>query len=171
MAGQEIAFLAMLDTHCPLPQSPGQRLLSHFSHLKQLGVREYLRAVSHGVKNRLISTSESDAIDRPLTAEEQALEQRVVADEDPLARIEWTIYRATQINYVTPKRMPFKITYFFARDNEYKNRFEDNRLRWKTIAGGGFEVYVIPGRHNTIREEPHVGYLAEKLMGCLDRAH
>lgn len=171
IAGQEIALLAMLDTHCPLPQSAGQRMLSHLSHIKQLGVNEYLRAAAHGVKKRLTRRSESDDVGLPLTAEEQAYEQKVVVAEDPLARIEWAIYKATQIDYVPPKRIAARITYFLARDNEYRNRFEDNRLRWKTVAGGGFEVHVIPGRHDTIREEPHVGYLAKKLTACLEREH
>ena len=170
VAGQQIALLAMLDTHCPLPQSAGQRVLSHLSHLRQLGVRSYLQAAAHGVKKKLTRRSESDDVDLPLNVEEQAYEQKVDAAEDPLARIEWAIYKATQINYVPPKRIAARITYFLARENEYRNRFEDNRLRWKTVAGGGFEVHVIPGRHDTIREEPHVAYLAEKLQTSIDRA-
>ena len=67
-----------------------------------------------------------------------------------------------------PKRISAKIAYFLARDNECKNRFEDNRLRWKTVAGGGFEVYVIPGRHDSIREEPNAAYWAQKLTACLE---
>jgi surfactin synthase thioesterase subunit len=123
------------------------------------------------VKKKLTRRSESDDVDLPLTAEEQEYEQKVIVAEDPLARIEWAIYKATQINYVPPKQIPARITYFLARDNEYRNRFEDNRLHWKTVAGGGFEVHVIPGRHDTIREEPQVGYLAEKLKASLERAH
>jgi len=169
VAGQQIALLAMLDTHCPLPLSAGQRVLSHLSHLSQLGVRSYLQAAAHGVKKKLTRRSES-ADDLPLTTAEQEYEQKVIVAEDPLARIEWAIYRATQINYVPPKPIPARITYFLARDNKYENRFEDNRLRWKTVAGGGFEVHVIPGRHDTIREEPHVAYLAEKLQTSIDRA-
>jgi amino acid adenylation domain-containing protein len=168
VAGQQIALLAMLDTHCPLPLSAGQRVLSHLSHLSQLGVRSYLQAAAHGVKKKLTRRSES-ADDLPLTTAEQEYEQKVIVAEDPLARIEWAIYRATQINYVPPKPIPARITYFLARDNKYENRFEDNRLRWKTVAGGGFEVHVIPGRHDTIREEPHVAYLAEKLKASIDR--
>ena len=170
VAGQQIALLAMLDTHCPLPLSAGQRALSHLSHLRQLGVRSYLQAAARGVKKKLTRGSESDDVDLPLTAAEQEYEQKAIAAEDPLARIEWAIYKATQINYVPPKQIPARITYFLARDNEYRNHFEDNRLQWKTIADGGFEVHVIPGRHDTIREEPHVAYLAEKLKASIDRA-
>jgi len=132
-------------------------------------VRSYFQAAAHGARKKL-RRSESDGVDLPLTAAEQQYEQKIIVAEDPLARIEWAIYKATQINYVPPKHIPARITYFLARDNEYRNRFEDNRLRWKTIAAGGFEVHVIPGRHDTIREEPHVAYLAEKLRASIDRA-
>ena len=65
----------------------------------------------------------------------------------------------------------FSVAYhLLARDNEYKNQAEDNRRRWKTIADGGFELYVIPGRHDTIREEPYVSYLAQKLRR-VSKAH
>jgi len=170
VAGQEVGLLAMLDTHCPLPLAPGKRIVSHLSHLKQLGVRRYLRSAALGVKIRLALNRESGALTLPLTEEEQRYQQKVLVAEDPLARMEWAIYRATQ-NYVPPKRIPAKIAYFLARDNEYENRFEDNRRRWKTVAGGGFEVYVIPGRHDTIREEPNAGYLAQKLTACLESTY
>src|ERR1044071_1643156 len=48
VAGQEVALLAMFDTHCPLPFAPAERILSHLSHLKQLGVRRYLRRAALG---------------------------------------------------------------------------------------------------------------------------
>jgi len=170
VAGQEVGLLAMLDTHCPLPLAPGKRIVSHLSHLKQLGVRRYLRGAALGVKIRLALNRESGALALPLTEEEQRYQQKVLVAEDPLARMEWAIYRATQ-NYVPPKRIAAKIAYFLARDNEYGNRFEDNRRRWKTVAGGGFELYVIPGRHDTIREEPNAGYLAQKLTACLESTY
>ena len=132
-------------------------------------MRAYIRTAAHSVKKKL-TRSASDSVDLPLTAEEQEYEQKVMVAEDPLARIEWAIYKATRIDYVPPKQIAARITYFLARDDEYRNRFEDNRLRWKTVADGGFEVHVIPGRHDTIRKEPHVGYLAEKLKCSLNSA-
>src|SRR5215217_259041 len=170
IAGQEVALLAMLDTHCPLPLAPGKRIVSHLRHLKELGVRTYLRAAAHRMKIRLALNRKSDAAVVPLTDEEQRYEQKVLVAKDPLARLEWAIYRATQ-HYVPPKRIAAKLAYFLARDNEYKNRSEDNRRRWKTIADGGFELYVIPGRHDTIREEPNVSYLAQKLTACLESTY
>jgi thioesterase domain-containing protein len=85
-------------------------------------------------------------------------------------RTEWAIYLATQVNYQPPKqRLPVRLAYFFARDNQYARGENDNRRNWKRGAAQ-FEVYEIPGRHNTIREEPFVAGLAEKFTDCLKRA-
>ena len=34
----------------------------------------------------------------------------------------------------------------------------------------GLETYEIPGGHDTMKEEPNVAILAQKLGACLDRA-
>jgi len=36
------------------------------------------------------------------------------------------------------------------------------------MAAGGFDLHVVPGTHTTMREEPFVAELAEKLKACLD---
>ncbi len=167
--GQVTAFLGLLDTICPLSKSLGDRLLAHVTHLEESGLSEYVLNAAWSVRRRLARLMSKDV---PLTAAEKELANDVSAADDPIARVEWAIYQATIVNYQPPKRVyPGKITYFFARDNTFDSRVEDKRLRWKTIAGGGFELHVIPGRHDTIKEEPHVGLLSEKLMTCLDRAH
>jgi len=63
------------------------------------------------------------------------------------------------------KNYPGRITYFWARDAE--STFEDNRLAWAKLARGGFDLYEVPGDHGTMREEPNVGTLAEKLKVIL----
>jgi thioesterase domain-containing protein len=47
---------------------------------------------------------------------------------------------------------------------------EDTRLCWDQVATGGLEVHIVPGDHNSLREEPHVRVLAAKLRRCLDRS-
>ena len=168
--GEDVALLAMFDTFCPLAASFGIRILSHFVHLKELGIKPYLLAAARAGRKRLAKRSANDVADIPLTSQEEAYAEKALADGDPVQRTEWGIYLATQVNYVPPKRRyPGRITYFLARDNRYKNRFEDDRLRWKKVAAE-FEVHVIDGRHDTIREEPHVALLAETLNACLARA-
>jgi amino acid adenylation domain-containing protein len=41
---------------------------------------------------------------------------------------------------------------------------------WQSLAGGGLEVYEIPGGHVSILAEPQVRVLAQHLQACLDRA-
>ncbi|NER84248.1 MAG: hypothetical protein F6K42_32880, partial [Leptolyngbya sp. SIO1D8] len=43
--------------------------------------------------------------------------------------------------------------------------------RWSAIALGGLSVYVVPGEHLTLFEEPAVEHLARQLQECLDKAH
>jgi thioesterase domain-containing protein len=64
------------------------------------------------------------------------------------------------------KIYPGKITLFLAADAEADA--EDNRLGWEKLAAGGLEVHSVPGTHISIREEPHVAVLAEKLRRCLE---
>lgn len=168
--GEEVGLLAMFDTICPIPLSLGIRLLCHLIHFWRQGAKTYLLAGFQSFTRKLMKKISNDPAAVPLTPEEKALERSALATEDPLQRIEWAIYRATQVDYVVPKRLPIRIAYFLARDNQYEIPLEDNRRRWKTIAGKGFEVHVIPGRHNTIREEPSVGLVAEKLTESLERA-
>src|SRR5262249_29492101 len=57
-----------------------------------------------------------------------------------------------------------------AQDDEYEASYDDNRLGWARVAGGGLDVHVVPGNHGTMREEPLVEHLAAELSACLHRA-
>jgi len=63
---------------------------------------------------------------------------------------------------------PGKITLFWARDA--KPDFEDNRLGWRRLAAGGFDLHIVPGTHTSMREEPYIAELVEKLKPCLENA-
>ncbi|MBV9501338.1 MAG: amino acid adenylation domain-containing protein [Acidobacteriaceae bacterium] len=67
-----------------------------------------------------------------------------------------------------PKPYSGKITQFMCSDGAFRS-YEDRRLAWSTLASGGFEVHIVPGDHLTLVEEPHVCTLAEQLQLCLDR--
>jgi thioesterase domain-containing protein/acyl carrier protein len=164
---KEVALLAMFDTACPLPLSFGPRVMSHLRHLKERGPKKYVLSAGQALTRKLgLKTSGYSAPVQP-ASEEAAL---LKASDDAVHRTEWAIYLATDVNYQPPKqRLPGRITYFRARDNRYGPGESDNRLNWKRGAAE-FEVYEIPGRHNTIREEPFVAVLADKFMSCLKRA-
>jgi amino acid adenylation domain-containing protein len=164
---QEVAFLALFDTRCPLPQSLGRRMLAHLLHFKDLGPKAYLAAAARAVKKRVARKVGAEI---PVTVEEKTYVAETAAADDPLVRTQGAIFQATEINYVPPRRRyPGKITYFLARDNEYESSIEDNRRQWRRVASE-FEVYVIPGRHETIKEEPYVAELARTFTACLEQA-
>jgi amino acid adenylation domain-containing protein len=168
--GEEVGLLAMFDTLCPLPLPFGPRMLSHLSHLKQLGPKKYLLSAIGSITRKMGVRIPNYSADGPLSTKEQEFADGVSASGDPVERTEWAIYLATQVNYQPPQqRFPGRITYFLARDNRYIRGEKDSRRNWKRVAAE-FEVYVIPGRHSTMSEEPLVAVLAEKFISCLGRA-
>ena len=54
--------------------------------------------------------------------------------------------------------------------NRHPGYIHDPDLGWGGLAGGGVEVYEIPGDHVTLWREPNVRVLAQKLGHCLARA-
>jgi acyl-CoA synthetase (AMP-forming)/AMP-acid ligase II/thioesterase domain-containing protein len=43
-------------------------------------------------------------------------------------------------------------------------------LGWSELAGGGLDIAVVPGNHDTMLREPHVQVLADRLKACLRKA-
>jgi len=75
-------------------------------------------------------------------------------EDEGLVQTVTAILEAEQ-NYVPGnRRYPNNNQFFWAEDAP--RDFEDNRLAWKKIATGGCEIYVVPGTHTKMREEPHV---------------
>jgi hypothetical protein len=133
-----------------------------------LGVRTYAKQVAKALQQRIgkptVSTSK-DASPDPQIA--KLLENRADGDE-ALVRTLVAIIEAEE-NYVpTGKVYPGRITLFWAMNSTQD--FEDNRLGWRRLAALGLDVYKIPGNHTTIREEPNVRILAERLKICIERA-
>jgi thioesterase domain-containing protein/acyl carrier protein len=168
--GKEVALLAMFDTACPLPLSFGPRALSHLRHLKELGPKHYVLSMGGSVARKLGIKFPEYSASVQLSSKEQEFAAGVSASGDAVQRTEWGIYLATQVNYQPPeRRLPGRITYFLARDNRYGKGEDDNRLNWKRAAAE-FEVHKIPGRHDTMREEPFVAGLADRFVCSLQRA-
>jgi len=69
-----------------------------------------------------------------------------------------------------PRVYPGRLTLFRASKQTWGHDC-DPTLGWGKLAGGGLEIYEIPGYHSSIALEPRVGVLAEKMRDCLDRAN
>ena len=83
---------------------------------------------------------------------------------DPLIRTVLANLQA-EVNYRPARKdYPGKITYFWARDAEVD--FQDNRTAWRRLAAS-FELHAVPGDHGTMREEPNIAALVEKLRRSL----
>ncbi|HJP93404.1 MAG TPA: amino acid adenylation domain-containing protein [Pyrinomonadaceae bacterium] len=159
---QEVAFLGLLNTNCPV-YSLGKKAICHLGHLRQRGLLNYSRAVAGSVRRRLnlVSSDQqtSNADVRGLVPEQA---------DDALVQTVAAIFEAEQKYVPANNRYPGKVTLFWA--NDAPRDFEDNRLAWRKVAAGGLEIHVVPGSHTKMREEPHVQTLVEKLRPSLEKA-
>ncbi len=162
--GQQVGLLAMLNTNCPV-YPRGRKVRFHLAHLKEYGPAFYSKAIWQTVKRKLGKPTVSVAID---TGPDPAL-ARLVAErhhgDEALVRTVLAILDAEKDYVPRGKIYPGRITLFWAQDAETDS--EDNRLGWEKLARGGLEVHVVPGTHISIREEPQVAVLAEKVKHSL----
>jgi thioesterase domain-containing protein len=166
--GQQVALLAMLNTDCPV-YSFAKRMKCHAGNLRKKGPKTYLLA-GVGALVRRISPSAGDAIIEAATANQEvraAIESKPDRN-DPLVRTVFANLEAERLYSPPQETYPGKITYFWARDAAVD--YADNRDAWRKLAGGGFDLHVIPGDHSTMREEPNVAVLVEKLKPLLQEA-
>jgi amino acid adenylation domain-containing protein len=162
--GQEVAFLGLLNTNCPV-YSLRKRLSCHLGHLKQRGLWNYSSDLARRLRQRLNPANSGDD-----PAGSQANVQSVVQDpqDAALVRTVAAILEAEQNYRPANRRYPGRITFFWADDAP--RDFEDNRSAWTSVAAGKCEIHLVPGTHTKMREEPHVQKLVEKLKPCLEKA-
>ncbi len=164
---QQVALLAMLNTNCPI-YSFAKRMRCHMGHLMERGPKSYAMGVGQSVRRRLTGQETNNETRDAPDPEIQKLLMKDSGVDESLVRTVMAIMAAEE-QYVPLRRVyPGKITLFWARDA--KRDFEDNRLAWRKLAAGGFEVHVVPGTHTSMREEPHVAELVAKLKDCLEGA-
>jgi len=165
--GEKVALLAMLNTNCPV-YSFAKRMQCHAGHLMEHGPRRYLSAAGKGVKRRLTGrmADENNAEAKSTDPEIEKLLARDSGVDESLVRTVAAILTAEEQYMPARQEYPGKITLFWARDAAPD--FEDNRLGWRRMAAGGFDLHVVPGTHTTMREEPYVAELAAKLKACLE---
>ena len=162
--GEQVAFLGLLNTNCPV-YSLRKKMQCHLGRLKQRGLRSYSADLTRALKQRL---GRANSADNTVSANTDV--QSVVQDpqDASLVRTVAAILEAEQNYRPVNRRYPGKITFFWAEDAP--RDFEDNRSGWTRIAAGNCEIYIVPGTHTKMREEPHVQKLVEKLKPCLEKA-
>jgi thioesterase domain-containing protein len=170
---QEVALLAMLNTDCPV-YTLAKRIRCHLGHLMEHGPRFYAKGVGKALKQRFTRQIAQKAEENGGSAKTGVTDpdiQRLLLNDsgadEYLVRTVVTILAAEEQYEPARQIYPGKITLFWARDA--KRGFEDNRLAWRRIAKGGFDLHIVPGTHTTMREEPNIAELAEKLKPYLGR--
>jgi thioesterase domain-containing protein len=85
---------------------------------------------------------------------------------------------AHQIYYVPQEVFPTRITLFRSSevipeddigDDQLSEILRDAAWGWGQFSEEPVEVHVVPGRHVTMLDEPHVQVLAERLKACLNQ--
>ncbi|MCA1587041.1 MAG: phosphopantetheine-binding protein, partial [Acidobacteria bacterium] len=172
--GEEVSLLALIDTFFPavpkyLPPRTrfsrfvyplAGRLDRELSDLGRHGMRQYFRQwwiyVQEGVKRRLARGAKALSPTLAIEGWDISHTLRRVVEANLLAERRYL-----------PRPYPGRVVLFHGSDMPIE--LQDTRLAWDEVAGGGLEVHIVPGDHNSLREEPHVSVLAAKLRACLDR--
>ena len=168
--GQEVGLLVMLDAYPPFRPSYLRKpnffaALAHplVSHI-ELQIDEFLWLL--GPRQYLIEKVGK------ITKSFRSFLARFKPDMvDPLARTldrVWTTDIKATSDYAA-KMYPGRIV-LFAVSRTYKPHYNDTRLGWCEVAGGGLEVYVFEGDHVDIRDDARLKEVAEKLTHYLNRA-
>jgi len=161
VSGEEVAFLALLDSFVPgKPQ-----FLRTRSSLAEYLDRHLGEALMHSGSARLRYLCRW-AVNGGIRVS-RALGLR---DKSSLARATQHVaeVHTRAVFAYEPEPYSGKVTQFMCSDGAYRS-YEDRRLAWSTLGSGGFEVHLVPGDHLTMLEEPHVRTLAGRLQLCLDR--
>lgn len=166
--GQEVGLLALFDTPAPIPPASDQpeqemddaallvAILSNIlgddhqlseDYLRQLGPDEQLLCVMEMARkaNRAIPDLDLGQAQRLL---------HIFKNNSNIARA------------YTPQPYYGRLTVFKAVERDGG----DTYLGWETVAKGGIDIQIVPGRHQNMIFHPHVQTLAERLRTCLDGA-
>ncbi|HWY74914.1 MAG TPA: amino acid adenylation domain-containing protein, partial [Verrucomicrobiae bacterium] len=86
----------------------------------------------------------------------------------PDQRKAWETHIRALLNYY-PRPYAGRVTLFRSRGHQMICSF-DEQYGWGELARE-VEVEIVPGAHESILEEPHVEFLAERLNACLLKSH
>lgn len=173
--GQEIGLVALIDTYFP-------SMPKYLPLRTRFGSRVY--PIVGGVERNLIDWSRlgskryaqqwgvylRDGVKRRIARRAKKLSSRFALDTWDLSgavrRVVDASYEAERA-YV-PQVYPGRVVLVVA--SEITIECQDTRLAWDDVAGGGLDVHVVPGGHQTLRHGTPMEILAAKLNVRVDRA-
>jgi amino acid adenylation domain-containing protein len=167
VAGSEVGLVALIDTFATERRGTvgqslkayGKRMWFHLGNLLlHPGRLSYIRKKSKTLKRRIRSQLWRIAFHSP-----QIRSHRLPGT---LQDVEESCYLA--IRRYVPAPYSGRVTLFRAQKRSVADSPEVD-LGWGSLAGGGVEIYEVPGDHGSMLGKPHVAILAGKIQACLDR--
>jgi len=155
--GDQVDLLALIDTTGDVEREAlpvGERIQLHSANIRQLGWPGGAGYLVHRARVRL----------------RRWIYRIMIGMGWPIPRF---MRNLRGISYVAarnyhPRNYPGKVTLFRAAERPLGGA-RDFFLGWDRVAGGGMEVFGIPGDHVSLMMEPGVRLLAEELKHCLSR--
>lgn len=166
--GEEVAFLAILDTPAPCHHLSLGQSLKFLLGTALWSILPFLRDYGTLASKRLqarypwVSRWQWSAIER-LIPEESRLQ---LLDESAIQSMLPIVYANSQAAYrYTPKPYPKQITLFKATEQP-DAAGGDPTLGWSPLVND-IQLHEVPGNHLSLLKQPHVQVLAQQLRQCL----
>ena len=166
-AGENVALVAMLDTHAPWmvrstreasPYSLTTRLKDHYQNVRQMPrneARKYLgmrvENVAFIIKRRLWELAYG------------AYKHR----KGPLPQFLWDIESVNTHAFLEYAAKPYDGKLVMLVTDGTVSRFNCEHLGWEHVPKDGLEIRRVAGLHDTIMNEPHVKPYAAALKGAI----
>jgi thioesterase domain-containing protein len=173
VAGEEVALLALIDSHAP--SSIRLHGLVHF-------LKNKARSISNGANSHLKSWAQTESR-KKLSYVASIVKRRV---ETVAFELQYkTVERSTgaipkhyndigQAQMIAARRYRAKAyagkAVLFRSEAAVAEHSRDPTLGWGRLITGGLEIHDILGNHSTMMAEPQVGQLADKLRLFLQLA-
>lgn len=177
--GHEVALVALLDTfspYCFQQVSLPDKRLRHLKNTQQLGLKYACKLVGKHIQRswqrRLNRLTIQYCVRRgkplPYKLQEACVGGGIAQAENTYVPQVYpgklTLFRASE----PPQEWNFNARNKPSLDDWY-NR--DPNYGWRELAGGGLEIFDVPGDHNLMLKEPNIKILAAKLSSCLSEQH
>jgi amino acid adenylation domain-containing protein len=176
--GHEVSLLALFDTAVPNADDINAKL-QHIGEdnafwLNGVGlVMEELYETSLNISYEVLKSLESE--EEQLKYFQEKLQMaNVLPDEIGIKQLRGLVqvYKSQSNTIYQPKETEIinQITCFIASgENKTHKDLEDKALTWKKFCKLPVNIHVVPGKHITMLNEPHVRVLAKKLRDCLEK--